>query len=62
MSLASRHIDLVIPPATAGSLEVRGLRKVLSSRGLTDQLASLPGYDPSHCGERIAAPLRGRRQ
>jgi hypothetical protein len=45
--LASRHIDLVIP-AAAGSLEVRGLRTVLSSRWLTDQLASLPGYDPSH--------------
>ncbi|MBV8430247.1 MAG: hypothetical protein JO244_03740 [Solirubrobacterales bacterium] len=27
----------------------------LSSRWLTDQLASLPGYDPSHCGERVAA-------
>ena len=47
MPLASRYIDLVIP-AAGGSLEVRGLRTVLSSRWLTDQLASLPGYDPSH--------------
>ena len=58
--LASRHIDLVIPPAIAGSLEVRGLRTVLSSRWLADQLASLPGYDPSHCGERVTAPLESR--
>jgi len=51
---------LVIPPAIAGSLEVRGLRTVLSSRWLADQLASLPGYDPSHCGERVTAPLESR--
>jgi putative molybdopterin biosynthesis protein len=51
--LASERVDLVIPAATAGSLEIRGLLKVLSSRWLTDQLASLPGYDPSCCGERV---------
>lgn len=51
--LGSERVDLVIPPAIAGSLEVRGLRTVLSSRWLTDQLASLPGYDLSHCGERV---------
>jgi hypothetical protein len=50
-----QHIDLVIPPATAGSLEVRGLRKVLLSRWLTDQLASLHGDDLSHCGEHVTA-------
>jgi hypothetical protein len=53
--LASRHVDLVIPTAVAGPLEVRGLLMVLSSRWLTDQLVSLLGYDSSHCGERIAA-------
>jgi putative molybdopterin biosynthesis protein len=58
--LASERVDLVFPPA-AGSLEVRGLRTVLSSRWLTDQLASLPGYDSSHCGERVTAMrLHGR--
>jgi molybdate-binding protein len=53
--LGSQRVDLVIPAAIAGSLEVRGLREVLSSRLLTDQLAGLPGYDPSHCGERVTA-------
>jgi hypothetical protein len=27
---------------------------VLSSRWLIDQLASLPGYDPSRCGDHVA--------
>jgi len=40
--LGSQHVDLVIPPATAGSLEIRGLREVLASRWLTDQLAGTP--------------------
>jgi hypothetical protein len=31
-------------------------RQVLSSPWLTDQLASLPGYDPSCCGEHVATP------
>jgi molybdate-binding protein len=52
--LASERFDLVIPAAQAGSREVQGLLKVLSSRWLLDQLASLPGYDSSHCGERVA--------
>jgi len=61
--LASERFDLVIPAAQAGSREVQGLLKVLSSRWLLDQLASLPGYDPAHCGERIATlePTAGRR-
>ncbi len=61
--LASERFDLVIPAAQASSREVQGLLKVLSSRWLLDQLASLPGYDPSHCGERIATlgPAAGRR-
>jgi hypothetical protein len=33
---------------------VQGLIKVLSSRWLLDQLASLPGYDPARCGEHVA--------
>jgi putative molybdopterin biosynthesis protein len=53
--LAAEHFDLVIPSAAAGSREVAGLLKVLSSRWLLDQLASLPGYDPARCGEHFAS-------
>ena len=52
--LAAERFDLVIPAGQAGSREVAGLLKVLSSRWLLDQLASLPGYDPACCGEHIA--------
>ena len=45
---------LQVPLSLLDPPQVRGLRKVLSSRWLTDQLASLPGYDLSCCGERIA--------
>jgi hypothetical protein len=51
----------VIPAGLVGSREVQALIKVLSSRWLLDQLASIPGYDPSRCGEHVAtlpaAPL-----
>jgi molybdate-binding protein/DNA-binding XRE family transcriptional regulator len=53
--LAAEHSDLVIPADAAGSREVAGLLRVLSSRWLLDQLASLPGYDPSRCGEHVAS-------
>lgn len=52
--LAGEHFDLVIPAGQAESREVQGLRKVLSSRWLLDQVASLPGYDAARCGEHIA--------
>jgi DNA-binding XRE family transcriptional regulator len=52
--LAAERFDLVIPAAHASTREVQGLLKVLSSVWLLDQLASLPGYDPARCGERIA--------
>ena len=52
--LASERFDLVIPTAFSGSREVQGLLKVLASPWLLAQLASLPGYDPSHCGEHVA--------
>ncbi len=54
LPLAAERFDLVIPAGQAGSREVAGLLKVLSSRWLLDQLASLPGYDPACCGEHIA--------
>ena len=60
--LAAERFDLVIPADLAGSREVQGLMKVLSSRWLLDQLASLPGYDPARCGEHVATlpPSPGR--
>jgi putative molybdopterin biosynthesis protein len=62
--LTAEHFDLVIPAAVHGSREVQALIRVLSSRWLLDQLASLPGYDPARCGERIATlpPALGLRQ
>ena len=52
--LAAERFDLVIPARQTSTREVQGLLKVLSSAWLLDQLASLPGYDPGRCGERIA--------
>ena len=59
--LAAERFDLVIPADQAGSREVQGLLKVLSSRWLLDQLGNLPGYDAGRCGEHIAtlAPVNG---
>ncbi len=52
--LAAEQFDLIIPAGQVTTREVHGLLKVLSSAWLLDQLASLPGYDPGRCGERIA--------
>jgi putative molybdopterin biosynthesis protein len=52
--LTAEQFDLVIPADQAGTRDVQGLRKILSSAWLLNQLASLPGYDPGRCGERIA--------
>jgi len=52
--LADERFDLVLPGAHLGSREVQGLLKVLTSRWLLAQLASLPGYDPTACGSRIS--------
>jgi len=62
--LAAERFDLVIPADQTGSREVEALLKVLSSRWLLDQLASLPGYDPGRCGEHVATlvPSGIRRQ
>lgn len=61
--LATERFDIVIPHALTATREVQGLLRVLRGRWLRDQLASLPGYDPSGCGEVIATlqPLRGRQ-
>ena len=61
--LTVEHFDLVIPASQDGSREVQGLLKILTSRWLLDQVASLPGYDPARCGEHIAtlAPADARR-
>jgi len=53
--LATERFDLVLPSSLAASREVQGLMKVLASPWLLAQLASLPGYDPSSCGQRIVA-------
>jgi putative molybdopterin biosynthesis protein len=53
--LAAERFDLVIPASQAGSREVQALRKVLASPWLLTQLGCLPGYDPSRCGDRVAA-------
>jgi putative molybdopterin biosynthesis protein len=59
--LAVERFDLVIPAHQVDSTEVQGLLKVLSSRWLHDQLASLPGYDLALCGEHIATLAPARR-
>jgi molybdate-binding protein len=65
--LTEERFDLVIPAAHAASREVQAMLRVLSSPWLLDQLASLPGYDASRCGEHVATlpgpqgrPGRGR--
>lgn len=58
--IVAERFDLVIGSARAGSREVQALVKVLSSRWLLDQLASLPGYDPAPCGQHVAT-LGGSR-
>jgi molybdate-binding protein/transcriptional regulator with XRE-family HTH domain len=50
--LADERFDLVLPAKHAASREVQGLLKALTSPWLLAQLASLPGYDASRCGER----------
>jgi putative molybdopterin biosynthesis protein len=57
LPLATERFDLVLPASLVASREVQGLLKVLTSPWLVAQLASLPGYDPASCGERIAARL-----
>jgi putative molybdopterin biosynthesis protein len=52
--LTAERFDLIIPACMTGTREVQGLLRVLSSTWLLSQLASLPGYDVTQCGERIA--------
>jgi molybdate-binding protein/DNA-binding XRE family transcriptional regulator len=52
--LTQERFDLVIPAAQSGSREVQAMVRVLSSPWLLAQLASIPGYDASRCGERVA--------
>jgi putative molybdopterin biosynthesis protein len=60
--LATERSDIVIPSPHIAIREVQALLRVLNSRWLRDQLASLPGYDPARCGEVIASlpPFHGR--
>jgi putative molybdopterin biosynthesis protein len=61
--LATERFDIVIPTEQTATREVQSLLRVLRSRWLHDQLASLPGYDPTGCGEAIATlqPLHGHQ-
>jgi molybdate-binding protein len=52
--LAEERFSLVIPAEHAASREVQALLKVLASPWLLAQLASLPGYDATTCGERAS--------
>ena len=52
--LTAERFDLVVPAAHAASREVQALLRALSSPWLLDQLASLPGYTVTQCGERLA--------
>jgi molybdate-binding protein/transcriptional regulator with XRE-family HTH domain len=52
--LAEERFRLVIPAVHTASREVQALLKVLASPWLRAQLASLPGYDASSCGERLS--------
>jgi putative molybdopterin biosynthesis protein len=58
--LTQERFDLVIPASHAGSREVQAMVRALSSPWLLDQLASLPGYDCSRCGEHLAT-VTGQR-
>lgn len=59
--LSAEHFDLIIPAAQASTREVQALLKILSSRWLAGQLASLPGYDPARCGQHITTLPRTAR-
>jgi putative molybdopterin biosynthesis protein len=51
--LARERFNLVIPAEHAASREAQALLRVLTSPWLLAQLASIPGYDASTCGERF---------
>jgi putative molybdopterin biosynthesis protein len=51
--LAHERFNLVIPAEHTASREAQALLRVLTSPWLLAQLASIPGYDASPCGERF---------
>jgi putative molybdopterin biosynthesis protein len=55
--LAEERFSLVIPAPQAASREVQALLKVLASPWLAAQLAGLPGYDASGCGQRLSRAM-----
>ncbi|HEY2505804.1 MAG TPA: substrate-binding domain-containing protein [Streptosporangiaceae bacterium] len=57
--LTAERFDLVIPADQTSSREVQSLLRALTSPWLLDQLASLPGYTVSQCGQRIDDVLPG---
>jgi putative molybdopterin biosynthesis protein len=53
--MAEERFSLVIPGSHTASREVQALLKVLTSPWLLAQLANLPGYDATTCGDRLGA-------
>jgi putative molybdopterin biosynthesis protein len=51
--LAHERFNLVIPAEHTASRQAQALLRVLTSPWLLAQLASIPGYDASPCGERL---------
>jgi putative molybdopterin biosynthesis protein len=51
--LAHERFNLVVPAEHTASREAQALLRVLTSPWLLAQLASIPGYDASPCGERF---------
>ncbi|MCU1495534.1 MAG: helix-turn-helix protein [Acidimicrobiaceae bacterium] len=51
--LTNERFDLVVTPGLADGPEVQALVRVLGSPWLHGQLANIPGYDATTCGERV---------
>jgi molybdate-binding protein len=54
VALSDERFDLVVAPGLTDAPEVQALVRVLGSPWLHRQLASIPGYDASTCGEVVA--------
>jgi putative molybdopterin biosynthesis protein len=52
--LTDERFDLVVPHALAESREAQSMLRALSSPWLLAQMESLPGYDPSRCGQHVS--------
>lgn len=55
LPLAREHFLLVVPRPTLDTAPTRALLHVLAAPALRVELARLPGYDPTRCGEAVAS-------